>query len=111
MIEESKYCSDVIKKQFSKELVMTKEDNKDFKNSTKCWICDNDFVDNDLKVRDHCHIAEKYRSSAHRDCKANIKFNHKIPVVFHNLKNHDSHLIMQKLGKFNLKINVITNGI
>ena len=36
--------------------------------------------------------------------------NHKIPVVFHNLKNYDSHLVMQELGKFNLKINVITNG-
>ena len=37
--------------------------------------------------------------------------NHKILVVFHNLKNYDSHLIMQKLGKFNLKINVIPNGL
>ena len=27
MIEESKYCSDAIKKHFNKELVMTKEDN------------------------------------------------------------------------------------
>ena len=42
MTEESKYCSDVRKKRFNKELVMTKEDNEDFKDSTKCWICDND---------------------------------------------------------------------
>ena len=42
MIEESRYCSDVMKKHFNKELVMTKEDNEDFKKSTKCWICDND---------------------------------------------------------------------
>ena len=33
MIEESKCCSDVMKKHFNKELVMTKEDNEDFKNS------------------------------------------------------------------------------
>ena len=38
MMEESKYCSDVMKKHFNKELVMTKEDNEKFKNSTKCWI-------------------------------------------------------------------------
>ena len=37
--------------------------------------------------------------------------NHKIPVVFHNLKNYDSHLIMQELGKFNFKINVTPNGL
>ena len=49
-------CRDVIRKHFNKELVMTKEDNEDFKNSTKCWICDNDYVDNDVKLRDHCHI-------------------------------------------------------
>ena len=53
----------------------------------------------------------KYRGSTHRDCNINLKLNHKIPVVFHNLKNYYSHLIMQELGKFNLKINVIPNGL
>ena len=75
MIEETKYCSDVMKKRFSKELVMTKEDNEYFENSTKCWICDNDFIVNDIKVRDHCHITGKYRGSAHRDCNINVKLN------------------------------------
>ena len=28
MIKESKYCSEVMKKHFNKELVLTKEDNK-----------------------------------------------------------------------------------
>ena len=41
----------------------------------------------------------------------NLKLNHKIPVVLRNLKNYDSHLIMQELGKFNLKINAIPNGL
>ena len=31
MIEESKYCTDVMKKPFNKELLMTKEDNENFK--------------------------------------------------------------------------------
>ena len=42
-VEESKYGR-VIKKHFNEELVMTKEDNENFENSTKCWICDNTFV-------------------------------------------------------------------
>ena len=29
----------------------------------------------------------------------------------HNLKNYDSHLIMQEIGKFNLKIYFIPNGL
>ena len=49
--------------------------------------------------------------SVHRDCNIKIKLNHKIPVVFHNLKNYDSFLTMQEQGKFSFKINVITNGL
>ena len=105
IIEKNKYCSDVMKKHFNKELFMAKEDNKDFENSSKCWICDNGYIDGDVKVRDHCHITGKYRGSAHRDCNTSVKLNHKMYAVFHNLKNYDSHLLMQELGKFNLKLN------
>ena len=87
MIEESKYCSDMMKKYFNKEIVMTKKGNEDLENSTKCWICHNDYISIDIKVRDHCHITGKYTDSAHRDCKIQVKFNHKIPLVFHNRKN------------------------
>ena len=94
MIEESKYCSEVVEKNFGKELKMTKTDNEDFNNSAKGWICGNTSVNGDLKVRDHCHITGKFRSSAHRDCNVNVKLNHKISNVSHNLKIYDSYLIM-----------------
>ena len=90
MIEESKYCSDVMKKHH-KEPVMTNEDSEDFKNSTKCWICDNGYIDGDVKVSNLCQITEQYRGSAKGDCNINVK------------SNHDSHLNMQELGKFSLK--------
>ena len=32
-------------------------------------------------------------------------------MAFHNLKNCESHLIIQELGKFNLKLNLIPNGL
>ena len=48
-IGERKYCSEMIEQHFTKELVMTNENNEDFKNSTKCWICGNDYIDNDVK--------------------------------------------------------------
>ena len=83
----------------------------DFTNSAKCWICDNLYVDGDIKVRDHCHVTGKYRGSAHRDCNIKVKLNHKIPVVLHNLKNYDSHLIMQEPGKLSFKINVMPNAL
>ena len=37
--------------------------------------------------------------------------NYKVPVIFHNLQKYHSCLIMQELRKFNLKINVIPNGL
>ena len=67
MTQESRYCGNVMKKYFNKEIVITKEDNEDFKNSTKFWICANNYVDNVVKVRDHRHITRKYRDSTHRD--------------------------------------------
>ena len=59
---------------------------QDFGNSTKFWICNNIYVDGDVTVRDHCHIIGKYRDVAHSDCNIKVKFNHKIPAVFLNLK-------------------------
>ena len=45
MIAGRKYWSKEKEKYFKEELVMTKEDNKDFKIPTKCWICDNNYVE------------------------------------------------------------------
>ena len=68
-------CSNVRKKRFNKELLTTKKDNEDFDNSIKCLICDNDYIDGNVKGRDNCDITGKYRSSAHRDCNINVKLN------------------------------------
>ena len=48
MVED---CTVIIKKHFNKELVMTKEDDEDL----KCWICDHDYVDSDIEVRDQSY--------------------------------------------------------
>ena len=40
------------------------EDDEDLENSTQCWICDNNYVDGHIKVRDRYHISEKYRGTA-----------------------------------------------
>ena len=77
MKEESEYCSDVIKKLFNKKLVMTKKDEENFKNCTKYWICDNDYVDNVVKVRDDFHVIGKYGDSAYRTFNINFELNKK----------------------------------
>ena len=90
---------------------MTKENNEDFNNSTKCQIRDNDYFDNDVKVRNRCRVTGKYRDSAYGDSTIDVKLNNKNPVPFYNLQNHDSHLIFQELDKLSLIISVISNGL
>ena len=100
MIKESKFCTGIMKKHSSKRLIIIKKDDKDFGKCSKYWICDNVYIEGDLKVRDYCHITEKDRSFTRRDCNISVNLNHKISIVFHNLTNYDSHLIIQKLCKF-----------
>ena len=96
-----------MKKNFNKEPVVIKEDNEDLKRSTNCWISSNDYIDNDVKQRDLCHVTRKCRCSAHRDWNINLKLNSKFLSYFNNLNNYDFQFIMKKVGKFKLKIIVI----
>ena len=64
-----------MKKKINKDILMTKKDNEDLKNSIKCQICDNTYVDSDVKVKDHCDVTGKYRGSAHTDCNIKVKLN------------------------------------
>ena len=74
----------MIIKHFNKSLVMSVEDERSFKSSNKCWICNKWFAEGDNKVRDHDHVTAKYRRSA--NCNINIKSTKKVPVTFNNLK-------------------------
>ena len=102
MLKEVNWCKSQIKKHFNKPLKMTMENEIDFKNAIKCHICDEQYTDKDIRVRDHCHITGKFRGSAHQDCNLKLRIkpdNIKIPVIFHNLRGYDSHFIMQQIGE------------
>ena len=99
-----------MKDQFNKNLIMTEEEEEHlFQQSNNCWICKTIIDNEDEKVRDHCHITGKFRGSAHWDCHINFQLTKKIPVIFHNSKGYDGHLIFSELRKFNLKVDVIPN--
>ena len=111
MLEEYKYCKNIIKKHFNKNLIMSEEEEHLFQQSNSCWICKK-LIDNDEeKVRDHCHVTGKFRGAAHWNCNINLQLTKKVPVIFHNLKGYDSHLIFSKLNRFDAKISVIPNGL
>jgi len=71
-------------------------DERSFQTATYCQICDEELGTD--RVRDHCHLTGKYRGATHSDCNLNYKFTKRIPVVFHNLKNYDVHLLIKPMG-------------
>ena len=79
---------------------MPAENEKKFQLSNKCYICQKlcNAVNN--KVRDHCPVTRKYRDSAHSCCNVNLKLTQKVSIIFHNLKGHDNHLIIEKSNIF-----------
>ena len=88
---------------------MTEEEDEQFQWSNICWICKK-LID-DEKVRDQCHISGRFRNAGHWGCNINLQLTEKVPVIFHNLRGYDSHLIFCELNKFDVKIDVIPNGL
>ena len=74
MINERKYSCNVTKKRFSRELVMTKEDNEDLGNSAKYCIFDV-YIDGNVKINDLFHIPGKSRGYSLENCNNNVKLN------------------------------------
>ena len=97
-------CGDKIRKVLDneKKMIITTDEEKAFQKCKVCNICDMKFKQDDVKVRDHCHITGLYRGCCHQGCNVNLNYkNFKIPVYFHNLKGFDGHLIIQGLNNMN----------
>ena len=94
----------------NKTMIFNDEDKRKYEKSTVCHICEKTILKNEehipkkdrlgSKVRDHCHLTGKFRGAAHSKCNLAYRVPHFIPVFFHNLEGYDSHLLMQKLGKY-----------
>ena len=92
---------------------MTPEDILKHSRAGVCHICEKPFVGTTDSVRDHCHITGKYRGAAHNACNLKLRLNPKttaIPVVFHNLRGYDSHLLMQAISRVQGRISCIPNN-
>ena len=102
----------------AKPLSMTFNEEREFWNTTNCYICSKPFGLNKWqkvdRVRDHCHISGRYRGAAHYICNLRLSIKPgktKIPVVFHNLRNFDGHLLMSAFGHFKENLTVIPNNM
>ena len=84
-------------KNTKKDIIMTKENEEDFKNKNICRFCEKEIISD--KVRDHCHLTGKYRRPAHNTCNINVKQKDSkfIPFAFHNFSDYDCHLFFKRL--------------
>ena len=110
ILEEYELFKKVMEKRFNKNLIMS-EEKEQLQLSNVCWICKKRIDYDNEKVRDHCHVTGKFRGAARWDCNINLQLTKRVPVIFHNLRGYDSHLIFDELNKFNVKIDVIPNGL
>ena len=87
---------------------MTREDWLAFRTAETCHVCDKPLEGD--SVRDHCHITGEYRGAVHNACNLKLRLNPSIPVVFHNLRGYDSHLLMQAISKVEGRVSCIPNN-
>ena len=81
-------------------------------NQETCLFCADPLLVPNLKdsVSDHDHMTGKYRGAAHNECNFKLKLNPKtapIPVIFHNLKGYEGHLLMRAMARVHGEIKCI----
>ena len=76
---------------------MTEEIEEDFKNINICRFCKKPILSD--RVRDHCHLTDKYRVPAHNICNKNVtqKQSGFIPFLLHKYSRYDNHMFFKKL--------------
>ncbi|KAK3750211.1 hypothetical protein RRG08_004434 [Elysia crispata] len=96
--EEEREIQKVLAK--SQDMRMTRAVWESHRTASRCHVCDKPLEGD--SVKDHCHITGRYRGAAHNACNLKLRLSPKtttIPVVFHNLRGYDSHLLMQAISK------------
>ena len=75
-----------------------------------CWICEEAFAEDDVKILAHCHYSGKFLGYAHGVCNLQRRRTKFTPIFAHNLANYDIHHVIRvfKTGSENNTISVVT---
>ena len=111
IFEEEKEILDKLKHFKNTPMNLSSEEKTHHGKAESCYVCGCSFTIENRKVRNHCHVTGNYRGASCNKCNLGMKLTKTIPVIFHNLKGYDSHLLLPELGKFNKKISIIPNNM
>lgn len=119
LFKEGFYITDILND--IEPLIMSEEAERKFRTAKNCYICNRIFNDKLIKVRDHDHVGVRgdvnssqytnYRGASCQRCNLNLQNPSFIPVIMHNCRGFDSHLIMSTIGKYKEDIKVIPNSM
>ena len=100
---------------------LTPEEKRSFEQADKCLYCRSKF--NHDKTAHHCHVSGRFLGPACNRCNLQLKFRRSknkfenktryfVPVVCHNTKHYDSHLILKYFRNRNkdMDIHVISSN-
>src|SRR5207244_7166475 len=84
------------------------EENEEYRAATRCKNCDGEFVRGNYKVRHHDHMTGHFIATVCNTCNLQLKLRKSykngvnkffVPVIAHNLRGYDGHLIVKHLQK------------
>ena len=93
-----------------KPMIISPQQQREFQTVQYCFIC-GDLLGAD-RVHNHDCLTGKYRGVAHHECHTNFQWRfivrkkkrqYIVPIIFHNLRGYDGHLLMEALGRHKQK--------
>ncbi|GFU00864.1 c2H2-type domain-containing protein, partial [Nephila pilipes] len=70
-------------------LPLTESEKQLYDNAKNCYVCDQTFRENNIKVRDHNHVTQKFNGPCCNSCNLAMKTPKFLPVFFHNLSGFE----------------------
>ena len=110
--EVEELCAEYI--ETPQEMVFSVDDEVHFECAQVCHICQQIIVDDNDRVRDHCHFIGVYRGVARNAWNLNYRISPKswkLPVIIHNLKGYDGHLLVTSLKSEFGKVRIIPQNL
>ena len=74
-------------------------DLKEIYNENICYVYEKEFLPGQIKTRGHDHFSNdgKICGLSHQSCNINLCITYFLPVIIHNYKNYDAHLIWKHI--------------